>query len=129
MPKINKLEKALNLWRSRSLSLLGKALIINVLGFSKLLYLARVLLVTSWVFTQINSIVWPFLWGCKMETFAHNTCYLKVKNGGINLVNLKLKCEALRVTGMISTLNNLFDSSFYLCRFFVGRCLSTLRSE
>ena len=43
MPKINKLEKALNLWRSRSLSLLGKALIINVLGFSKLLYLAKVL--------------------------------------------------------------------------------------
>ena len=40
MPKINKLEKALNLWRTRSLSLLGRALIINILGFSKLLYLA-----------------------------------------------------------------------------------------
>ena len=36
MPKINELEKALNLWRTRSLSLLGKALIINILGFSKL---------------------------------------------------------------------------------------------
>ena len=45
MPKINKLEKALNLWRARSLSLLGKALIINVLGLSKLLYLAKVLIV------------------------------------------------------------------------------------
>ena len=129
MPKINKLEKALNLWRSRSLSLLGKALIINVLGFSKLLYLAKVLLVPPWVFARINSIVWPFLWGCKMETVSRNTCYLKVKNGGINLVNLKLKCQALRVAGMISTLNNLLDSSFYLCRFYVGRRLSTLRSE
>ena len=129
MPKINKLEKALNLWRSRSLSLLGKALIINVLGFSKLLYLAKVLLVPPWVFARINSIVWPFLWGCKMETVSRNTCYLKVKNGGINLVNLKLKCQALRVAGMISTLNNLIDSSFYLCRFYVGRRLSTLRSE
>ena len=129
MPKINKLEKALNLWRSRSLSLLGKALIINVLGFSKLLYLAKVLLVPLWVFIQINSIVWPFLWGCRMETVARNTCYLKVKNGGINLVNLKLKCQALRVAGMISTLANLLDSSFYLCRFYVGRRLSTVRSE
>ena len=108
---------------------LGKALIISVLGFSKLLYLAKVLLVPSWVLTRINSIVWPFLWGCKMETVARNTCYLKVKNGGINLVNLKLKCQALRVAGMISTLNNLFDSSFYLCKFYVGRHLSTLRSE
>ena len=44
MPKINKLEKALHLWRMRSLSLLGKALVINILGFSKLLYLAKVLI-------------------------------------------------------------------------------------
>ena len=47
MPKINKLEKALNLWRARSLSLKGKALIINVLGLSKLLYLAKVLIVPA----------------------------------------------------------------------------------
>ena len=47
MPKINKLEKALHLWRMRSLSLLGKALVINILGFSKLLYLAKVLIVPS----------------------------------------------------------------------------------
>ena len=76
MPKINKLERALNLWRARSLSLLGKALIINILGFSKLLYLERVLIVPPWVFARINSIVWRFLWGCRMETVARNTCYL-----------------------------------------------------
>ena len=129
MPKINKLEKALNLWKARSLSLLGKGLIINILGFSKLLYLGRVLLVPPWVFARINTIVWPFLWGCRMETVARNTCYLKVKDGGINLLNLRLKCPALRVAGMISALVNLTDSSFYLCRFYVGRRLSTLRSE
>lgn len=47
MPKINKLEIAFNLWRARSLSLLSKALIISILGFSKLLYLAKVLIVPS----------------------------------------------------------------------------------
>ena len=60
MPKINKLEKALNLWRARSLSLKGKALIINALGLNKLLYLAKVLIVPAWVFARVNSIVW--LW-------------------------------------------------------------------
>ena len=34
-PKIKKLEKFLNLWRSRSLSLLGKAAINNTVGLSK----------------------------------------------------------------------------------------------
>ena len=42
-PKIEKLEKSLNLWKSRSLFLSGKALIINTIGLSKLVYLARVL--------------------------------------------------------------------------------------
>ena len=31
-PKLNKLEKSLNLWKSRSLSLLRRALVVNVLG-------------------------------------------------------------------------------------------------
>ena len=127
MPKVNKLEKALNLWRMRSLSLLGKALVINILGFSKLLYLAKVLIVPSWVSVLVNSIVWLFLWGCRMESVARNTCYLKVKDGGINLLNLRMKCQVLRVAGMISILANLSDSSFYLCTFYVGRRLSTLR--
>ena len=48
-PKLEKLEKSLNLWKSRSLSLPGKALIINMLGLSKLVYLARVLIVPAWV--------------------------------------------------------------------------------
>ena len=63
MPKINKLEKALNLWKMRLFSLLGKALVINILGFSKVLYLAKVLIVPSWVFARVNSIVWPFFMG------------------------------------------------------------------
>ena len=55
-PKLNKLEKCLSLWRSRSLSLLGKSLIINVLGFSKFTYLAKVLAIPSWVLTSINAL-------------------------------------------------------------------------
>ena len=40
-----------------------------------------------------------------------------------------MKCQALRVAGMIFILANLSDSSFYLWRFYVGRRLSTLRPE
>ena len=39
-PKLNKLEKSLNLWKSRSLSFIGKSMILNVLGLSKFLYLS-----------------------------------------------------------------------------------------
>ena len=75
-PKIKKFEKSLNLWRSRLLSLLGKALIINTLGLSKLVYLAKVLILPDWVLTRVNALIWPFIWGCKMDTLSRNTCYL-----------------------------------------------------
>ena len=56
-PKLEKLEKSLNLWKSRSLSLSGKALIINMLGLSKLVYLARVLIVSAWVTARVNALI------------------------------------------------------------------------
>ena len=128
-PKLEKLEKSLNLWKSRSLSLPGKALIINTLGLSKLVYLARVLTVPPWVLARVNSLIWPFLWGCRMETVARNSCYFKVKEGGLGLVNLRLKAQSLRLAGMVATLADKNDSSLFLCRFFVGRRVSTLRPE
>lgn len=42
-PKLSKLEKNLNRWKSRNLSLVGKALIINTLGASKFWFLAKIL--------------------------------------------------------------------------------------
>ena len=62
------------------------------------------------------------MFGLFYGAVACNTCYLKVKDEGINLLNLRMKCQALRVAGMISTLAN-------LCRFYVGRRLCTLHSE
>ena len=52
-PKIDKLQKTLNLWKSRSLSYVGKCLIVNVLGLNKLLYLARILILPGWVAARV----------------------------------------------------------------------------
>lgn len=81
-PKLNKLEKSLNLWKSRSLSLIGKSLVVNILGLSKLLYLARTLIMPNWVLSRVNQLVWPFIWGSRMETVARKTCFLKPDSRG-----------------------------------------------
>ena len=128
-PKLEKLEKSLNLWKSRSLSLPGKALIINMLGLSKLVYLARVLTLPAWVTARVNALIWPFLWGSKMETVSRNTFFLKPKDGGINVISLPLKAQALRLAGMAYVLNSPEDSSFFMLKYFVGRRLSCLRTE
>ena len=105
-PKLEKLEKSLNLWKSRSLSFPGKALIINMLGLSKLVCLARVLTLPAWVTARVNALIWRFLWGSRMETVSRNTFFLKPKDGGINVISLPLKAQALRLAGMASVLNS-----------------------
>ena len=71
--KINKLEKSLNLWKSSALSLVGRGLIVNVLGFSRFLYLPKVLVVPQWFLSIVNQLVWPFIWGSKIESVSRNT--------------------------------------------------------
>ena len=121
-PQLEKLEKSLNLWKSRSLSLSfpGKALIINMLGLSKLVYLARVLTLPVWVTARVNALIWPFLWGSKMETVSRNAFFLKPKDGGINVISLPLKAQELRLAGMASVLYSPADSSFFMPKYFVG---------
>ena len=60
----------------------------------------------------------PFLWGCKMETVARETCFLHLKDGGLNLVNLKLKGHGLKFAGFASILSDSNDPSFFLCMCF-----------
>ena len=127
--KINKLEKSLNLWKSRSLSLIGKSLIINVLGLSKLFYLAKVLIPPSRLFTRVFSLIWPLLWGSKIETVSRNTCCLPDLSGGLNVANLEYKCIALRLSSIFATINLQGDPSYFLCKYFVGPTLAPLRPE
>ena len=74
-PKLKKLENHLTLWKSCSLSLVGKSLIVNTLGISKLLYLPTILSVPKWVVTEVNNLIWPFLWGCHIEAVSQQSCY------------------------------------------------------
>ena len=64
-----------------------------------------------------------------METVSRNTCFLKTQSGGLGLHNFDLRCKSLRLAGMASTLGSPSDSSFFLCKYFVGRRLSRLRPE
>ena len=72
-PRLSKVDKMLTLWQSRSLSLVGKVLILNTLAFSKLFYLSRILEQHKWVYGRIKGLTWPFLLGCRIETVARRS--------------------------------------------------------
>ena len=101
-----------------TLSFLGKCLIVNVIGLSKFYYLARVLLLPEWVSRRVNQLIWPFIWGSEIETVSRKSCFCSVPEGGLGVTNFPRKCEALRVSSLVATLNDLDDKSFFLCKYF-----------
>ena len=120
-PKLEKLEKHLNLWKSRSLSLVGKSLIINVLGISKLLYLSAVLCVPKWVISKINNLVWPFLWGSRIETVSQMTCHQSLGKGGLGIFNFQTKSDSLKLASLICNLEDRESKSFFFAGLFPAR--------
>ena len=128
-PKLEKLEKHLNLWKSRSLSLVGKSLIINVLGISKLLYLSAVLCVPKWVISKINNLVWPFLWGSRIETVSRMTCHQSLGKGGLGIFDFQTKSDSLKLASLICNLEDRESKSFFLTKYFLGSRLASCRPE
>ena len=128
-PRLSKLDKTLNMWKSRSLSLIGKALIINILGVSKLLYLTRVLVTPNWVLDKYNRLIWPFLWGSKIETVARTTLHCPVPKGGLNITDFRVKGEALSLASVLSITNDSESNCFYLTKYFIGGRLARFGAQ
>ena len=103
-------------------------MVVNVLGLSKLLYVMRTLIMPNWVFSRVYQLIWPFIWGSRLEMVVQNTCFLKPVSGGIGLSNFKLKCDALKLS-LVSVIDLPENSSFFLSKYFVGRHLSTFRQQ
>ena len=127
--KLNKLEKNLNLWKSRSLSFVGKALIINTLGASKFWFLAKLLPTPEWVISRFKTLVFNFLWNSKIETVSRQTLSAPVKDGGLGIIDFLPKSKALRISLVVSTIVNHDSKAFYLTKYFIGSQLAKLRPE
>ena len=93
--RISKLEKRLNMWKSRTLSFKGKAIIINTLGASGLWYTATVIPMPDWVHTNVTKLIYDFLWNGKTEQVKPEVCQLPLDQGGLAVVNPLQKSHAL----------------------------------
>ena len=79
--RLEKLESKLNSWKRHSLSFVGKALIVNVLGASKLWFLAKVIPLPKWVVSRYNKLVYPFVWGPKIKSVSRKSLTFPLKQG------------------------------------------------
>ena len=104
-------------------------MIINLLGASKFWHLAKIFRIPKWVISEYNKLVWPFLWGSKIETVSRNNCYNSINNGGLNVIDFSLKGQALQAASIVSSVDPVVGKSFYLTRYYVGRRLAVINSR
>ena len=94
---ITAVENVLNSWHQRSLSLCGKALVINALALSCVWYVASLIHVPSWVVSKINSLVFQFFWSGKRDLVACNVVIQPYSESGFSVVDFQCKVWALHV--------------------------------
>ena len=125
-PRLSKLDQCVSRWKNRSLSLIGKVLILNILGFSKLLFVSAILSPPQWVYDRINRIIWPFLWGSRIETVARKSLVCPETNGGLGSREFRVHGQASRLVILIRSIGNIQSKSFFLIKYFCGAQLASI---
>ena len=97
-PIFNKMQKTLNLYKNRSLSMYGKAVIVNSMILSKLWYVVSVVSIPDDFIKKIDKLVFAFYWNCNAEFLARQTLYLPKLKGGINAINIRLKIASIHLS-------------------------------
>ena len=110
---VNRIRSILNVWSSRSLSLLGKTTIIKSLVVPILIY--KVSLVPCEIpkkfIQEVNKTMFQFIWGSKWERVARSKLCNDIKNGGANVIDIETYIIALRLNRMIKFLELVYRVS------------------
>ena len=80
--KVCSLEKTLNNWKKRKLTLIGKINIVKTLGLSKLIYCSSLLTVSKSLIDRINKIIFSFIWEGKPPKIKKKTIIGEKHCGG-----------------------------------------------
>ena len=90
------LEKCLNLWSSRDLSLYGKINIVKNLALSNMVFIVSVLSAPSGFVDQVSKLLSSFIWNHKPPKIKHSTMIGKIKDGGLNMPDFKIINKSLK---------------------------------
>lgn len=95
--KIRELEKSLQKWQRRRLTLYGKINIAKTLGLSKLIFNASVLYTPHNYIEKINKIIFNFIWDGKPPKIKRKTIISEKKDGGLKMCDFEIMEKALKI--------------------------------
>ena len=106
-----KAENILKLWHHRSLTLIGKVLIVNTLIASLFVYTMQVLEDPSDQFyIKFDKIIHNFLWKGKKAKISTGLLKNSIENGGLKLCDLKTKNQSLKLAWIFRNEDHVVNS-------------------
>jgi len=109
--KITKLERKLDIWRSRNLTLSGKILIVKTFGLSQLIYSLQSTSITPKDLVRIDSIVFRFIWSikksssCNSGKIARNVLMSNYESGGLKAPSIKAINDSIKYKSLLRHLH------------------------
>ena len=95
--KINKIESMLKMWRERSLTLLGKILIIKALALPLVSFVALNCYTPDWIVKALSKIFFNFVWGNTAKV-KKNTLTGNFDQGGLKMIEVGSYFHALKAS-------------------------------
>jgi hypothetical protein len=102
------IEKMLNIWKQRNLSLIGKVQIIKTFGISKLLFITNMKNTPPEIIKKANSIFYKFLWNGP-DKVKRATMISDIAGGGLKMPHL----ESIIETQKIMWVKRFSDNNFH----------------
>ena len=95
--KMKKIECSIRAWKMRGLSMIGRNLVVKTLLASQLSYLAPILNFPDSFMNKLNRLFFKFIWN-RGEAVKRNTIIADYEKGGINVFNVKLFFDSLKLS-------------------------------
>ena len=90
------IKKSINLWKWRSLSLLGRIQIVNTFAIPKLMYRSSVIALPKGLVKEVNSILYGFIWNGKGKV-KRQVLISDLEKGGLKMLDIESMIKAKRV--------------------------------
>ena len=122
-PIYSKFVKTLNLWKQRHLSFVEKSIVVKILACSKLWYVGSVCILPVHYLQLFEKAIFRFLWPSIAEPLKRTVCYNLTSKGGLDIVNINVKLQSLRLKHLQNILYNKHSKYVFLSVYWVGHSL------
>ena len=96
--RVNRMKNVLNRWKERSLTMKGKAIVVNSFIGGSLAYFGSVLHCPNSLIQKMNDTIMKFYWSDKPDKIKRDTIRGPSNLGGTGLINIAYKLDALKLT-------------------------------